>query len=492
MASEIRVNKIENRSGLGTVTFADTGVDLAGIVTATTFSGSGASLTDLPAGNLSGTVADARLTTVSSSKLSGALPALDGSALTGVASTDNIRTNTDATFLKGVNVSGVTTTGSVKVGGGVTISESGIEASGIGITVANINGAQIGGRRNIWINGAMNIAQRGTSSTSTGYKTVDRWVVNNSAGTITKAQISLSNSDTGPWEAGMRHALRLTNTSAIGSGAGDYAEAYYRPEAQDLAGSGWDYRNANKFITLSYWARASVAQTYPATIKMGDWDYYFPWNFTIASANVWQKFVIKIPGHASMTINNDNGIGFTMWINAYQGSSYFGSYTANTWNAAVSGKMFAGSSTTTWGTTTGATWDITGFQLEVGSEATPFEHRSFNEEHRMCMRYYEKSFPYATAPANNAGDAIDIAGSFFARSHNNSNRDAVRFQVEKRTAPSLTIYGNSSGYWNSPDNGFAANNNGTNGPDVTGFYPRQQSSGSVIYIQGHYAADAEL
>ena len=163
---------------------------------------------------------------------------------------------------------GITT--SIQVGGGVTISESGIEASGIGITCANINGTQIGGRRNIWINGAMNIAQRGTSSTSTGYQTVDRWVVNNSAGTITKAQISLSNSDTGPWESGIRHALRLTNTSAIGSGSGDYAEAYYRPEAQDLAGSGWDYRNANSFITLSYWARASVAQAYPATIKMGD------------------------------------------------------------------------------------------------------------------------------------------------------------------------------------------------------------------------------
>ena len=75
MASEIRVNKIENRSGLGTVTFADTGVDLAGIVTATTFSGSGANLTNVPAANITGT-----------------LPAIDGSNLTGIAATDNVRT----------------------------------------------------------------------------------------------------------------------------------------------------------------------------------------------------------------------------------------------------------------------------------------------------------------------------------------------------------------------------------------------------------------
>ena len=367
MASEIRVNKIENRSGLGTVTFADTGVDLAGIVTATTFSGSGASLTALPA-----------------AQLSGALPAISAASLTNVPAANVVGVHTSLT------VTNATTTGSAVVGGGVTISESGIEASGIGITCANINGTQIGGRRNIWINGAMNIAQRGTSSTSTGYQTVDRWVVNNSAGTITKAQISLSNSDTGPWESGIRHALRLTNTSAIGSGSGDYAEAYYRPEAQDLAGSGWDYRNANSFITLSYWARASVAQAYPATIKMGDWDYFFPWNFTIAQANVWQKFVIKIPGNSSMTINNDTGIGFTLWINPYQGSNYFsGSYTANAWNAESGSSMFAGSPTTTWGTTAGATWDITGFQLEVGSQATPFEHRSYTEELRLCQRYFQ-------------------------------------------------------------------------------------------------------
>ena len=75
MASEIRVNKIENRSGLGTVTFADTGVDLAGIVTATTFSGSGASLTNIP-----------------SAQLTGALPAISGANLTGIAATDNVRT----------------------------------------------------------------------------------------------------------------------------------------------------------------------------------------------------------------------------------------------------------------------------------------------------------------------------------------------------------------------------------------------------------------
>ena len=337
------------------------------------YAGSGANLTNIP---------DSALSAVTASKLTGALPAISGANLTGIAATDNVRTGI-------LDVAGIATfRNDVNVATAVTITESGLEATGVGITVANINGGKVSGRRNIWINGAMNIAQRATSTTGTGYCCVDRWVINNNAGTITKAQLDLSASDTGPWESGMRHALRLTNTSAIGSGAGDYAECYYRPEAQDLATSGWEYTSANKFITLSYWARASVAQAYPATIKMGDWDYFFPWNFTIAQANVWQKFVINIPGHSSMTINNDNGIGFTLWINAYQGSNYFsGSYTANAWNAESGSYMFAGSPTTTWGTTAGATWDITGFQLEVGSQATAFEHLTHGEELKLCQRY---------------------------------------------------------------------------------------------------------
>ena len=104
MTSEIRVNKIENRSGLGTVTFADTGVDLAGIVTATTFSGSGASLTNLPAGNLSGTlpaISAANLTNVPAANITGTLPALSAASLT----------NIPAANLVGVCTSGLTRTG---------------------------------------------------------------------------------------------------------------------------------------------------------------------------------------------------------------------------------------------------------------------------------------------------------------------------------------------------------------------------------------------
>ena len=122
MTSEIRVNKIENRSGLGTVTFADTGVDLAGIVTATTFSGSGASLTALPAGNLTGTVADARISTLTASKLSGALPAISAANLTNVPAANltgtlPALTAANLTNIPAANIVGVCTSGLTKTGG---------------------------------------------------------------------------------------------------------------------------------------------------------------------------------------------------------------------------------------------------------------------------------------------------------------------------------------------------------------------------------------
>jgi len=414
MASEIRVNKIENRSGLGTVTFADTGVDLAGIVTATTFSGSGASLTGLPAAQLSGT-----------------LPALDGSALTGVASTENIRTNTNATFLQNVNVSGSTTTGTTIVGGGVTISESGIEASGIGITCANINGTQIGGRRNIIINGDMRIAQRGTSSTSDGYQTVDRFQVN-SFGTDeapTQERFVTSSSDTGPWQEGFRNALKITNGNQTGgAGTSDFIRILYYVEAQDLANSGWDYTNPNSYITLSYWVKSSVAQTYYTNFRTFDGTgkmYYFSYDL---SAETWTKIIHSIPGHADLTFSNDTGQGMYIQWYMYRGTNNTGTVTANQWNNYASSTLTP-DQTTTWYVTNDAAFRLTGVQLEVGSQATPFEHRSFGEELSLCQRYY-----YRINSTDNTiimfNDYNNSTGNFWAN---------VVFPVTMRSAPTATI-----------------------------------------------------
>jgi len=403
MASEIRVNKIENRSGLGTVTFADTGVDLAGIVTATTFSGSGASLTALPAAQVtgtlpaisganltalngsniaSGTVADARISTLTASKLSGALPAISAANLTNVPAANVVGVHTSLT------VTNATTTGTAVVGGGVTISESGIEASGIGITCANINGTQIGGRRNIIINGAMMVAQRGTSSTSSGYQTVDRFStsVGGTDEAPTQAQVDLSSSDT-PYSLGFRKAIKLTNgNQTSGGGAGDYLSIVSKLEAQDIANSGWNYTDSSSNITMSFWAKSSVAKTFILSLYTQDGtDYAYNHKYALA-ANTWTKITHTFPGNSNLTFDNDNGLGIQFqWI-MYFGTTYTSGSTVDQW-VTYGGYTSTPDDTNDWYVQNDATFELTGVQLEVGSQATAFEHRSFGDELRRCQRY---------------------------------------------------------------------------------------------------------
>ena len=275
------------------------------------------------------------------------------------------------------------------VGAGVTISESGIEASGIGITCANINGTQIGGRRNLIINGAMNVAQRGTSSTSSGFYTVDRFQLN-FTGTNeapTQAQVDVS-SGTTPYTNGFRKALKVTNGNQTGGGgAAKFIRFKTTLEAQDIANSGWDYVSSSSFVTLSFWVKASVAQTYYGRVQTEDGTARnFPFSFAL-SENTWTKIVKTIPGNTSPTLqfDQDANAGLILEIVPYYGTDYTGSMSLNTW-ATYSDRT--PDNTATWYETNDATFEITGVQLEVGSQATPFEHRSFPEELALCQRYY--------------------------------------------------------------------------------------------------------
>ena len=382
MASEIRVNKIENRSGLGTVTFADTGVDLAGIVTATTFSGSGASLTNIP---------DSALSAVTASKLTGALPAISGANLTGIAATDNVRTGI-------LDVAGIATfRNDVNIGAAVTISESGIEASGIGITCASINGAQIGGRRNIIINGAMEVAQRGTTETGSaanGYSTVDR-IQLQQGGTDDYPETAQGDvaSGTTPYTEGFRKTFKVTNgNQSSGGQAGDELAVRYSIEAQDVAKCGWNYKSASSFITLSFWVKSSVAQNfYGYLLSLDGTMQRYAFETGSLSANTWTKVTKTIPGNSNIAIDNNNDEGFRIEWRLYAGTDYTDSgVSLNTWAAFAGGTRTPdyGSSMDDWYTTNDATFELTGLQLEVGSEATPFEHRSFHQDYLECARYY--------------------------------------------------------------------------------------------------------
>ena len=345
------------------------------------------------------------------SGLTGALPAISAASLTNVPAANVVGVHTSLT------VTNTTTTGSAVVGGGVTISESGIEASGIGITCANINGAQIGGRRNIVINGAMQVAQRGTSFTlSTGAFATDRFKFASGGinETVTGSQISLSTS-TSPAGDLFRNAARLTNgNQTSGAQAGSYVQLFYDVEAQDLANSGWQYASSSSFITLSFYVRSSVAQTFYGWATTNDGTVLrYTFDIPVTQANTWTRVTKTISGDSNITINNDNGTGLRLLFCPFYGTSYTNDKALNSW-AAADGANYCPDMTTTWLTTNDATFDVTGVQLEVGSQATPFEHRSFGDELRLCQRYcqvlggYPNSSLFAVATGNGAGTVTSI------------------------------------------------------------------------------------
>ena len=347
----------------------------------------------------------------------------------------------------GAVLAGVTTVTSVKVGAAVTISESGIEASGIGITCANINGTQIGGRRNLIINGAMNIAQRATSSTSTGYQTVDR-MRHYHSGTDeapTYAQVDVS-SGTTPYTEGFRKAFKFTNgNQTSGAGASDAIEVVYRSEAQDIANSGWNYTSASSFITLSFWIKSSVAQNFYGHMTTADGTAQnYPFETGSLTADTWTKIVKTIPGNSNLQFDNDEGKAFDLkWV-AFRGTSYTGSGSAlNTWATYASGSRMP-DNTSTWYTTNDATLEITGLQLEVGSQATPFEHLSKAEELTLCERYCEVILEGESDGAYMVNSVAYTTNQLYA---------IFRFKVEKRVSPTLEHTTGTNYYINYRDNG---------------------------------------
>ena len=246
--------------------------------------------------------------------------------------------------------------------------------------------------RNLIINGAMQVAQRGTSSTTSNDYAVDRFK-HNFAGTDeapTFAQVDVGSSDL-PFTKGLTKALKVTNgNQTSGAGTGDRIRVEHMIEAQNIRNSGWNYTSSSSYITLSFYVKSSVAQNFYGRLASNDGtaqSYIFETGSL--TANTWTKITKTVPGNSNITINNDNGIGLIFNITMFGGTDQTGTVTLNQWggfNSSIRSPDF----TSTWYTTNDATFEITGVQLEVNSSgvATDFEHRSFGQELALCQRYY--------------------------------------------------------------------------------------------------------
>ena len=242
--------------------------------------------------------------------------------------------------------------------------------------------------RNLIINGAMQVAQRGISSTSDGYHTVDRWRSTLSSGTGTQSQLTLSSGS--PYDEGFRKAYRIQINSASASTSA-YAQLQTRLEAQDVAQSGWKYKDPNHSLTCSFWARSSLAGTYTVQYRASDvGNFFFNRTFTV-TANTWTKVTHTIPGHASLVFDNDNDLGMQVVITPYYGPNYTGSSAINNAWFTLSNNDYFPDYAQAFSNTANATFDVTGVQLEVGSKATEFEHESYSQTLAKCQRYYQEN-----------------------------------------------------------------------------------------------------
>ena len=325
----------------------------------------------------------------------------------------------------------------------------GVAASTAALTINNTDGtctANLTNRtnKNLVLNGAFLVAQRGVSSTSTGYNSVDRFPVNftgtDEAPTQEQADVAAG---TTPYSLGFRKCLKITNgNQTSGAGADDYIYTGQKFEAQNIASSGWNYVSASSFITLSFWVKSSVAQNFYGYIRTHDNPKYnYPFETGSLSADTWTKITKTISGNSNLVIDNDANTGFELVIAPFFGTNDTGSVTLNQWGAWDSTERVP-DYTTTWYTTNNATFEITGVQLEVSDHATDFEHRSFNQELQLCKRYYEV---LVSGSGKTWGGAVVMY-------HANETHHQCNW-VEKRATPSLeyvegtnyySFYGNST------------------------------------------------
>ena len=324
----------------------------------------------------------------------------------------------------------------------------GINMSGIVTATAFIPSQGQLSHRNIIINGAMNVAQRASSSTANGYGDLDRWkheyVGTNENPTF--AQASLTTSDT-PYTLGLTKTYKLTNgNQTSGLQASSQINFNQQIEAQDIRNSGWNYKSSSSYITLSFWVRSSVSQNFNGFVKTVDGSMYiYPYETGTLSANTWTKITKSIPGNSNLTINDDNGSGLQVFAIAIYGTNMTdNSVTYNQWAGWSSGGR-SKDQANSWFTTNDATLEITGVQLEVGPEATPFEHRSFGEEKRLCMRYYQQYIN------------LQISGGYVPGTSNKANQVTFTFPVEFRANPtaSITTTGSSAGQYIYDGSGYA-------------------------------------
>jgi len=273
-----------------------------------------------------------------------------------------------------------------------------------------LTNSQIGGRRNIVINGAMNISQRATSATGVGanngvYPTVDRIkiVALNTAGRATMSQVA-------DVHDGFANALKLECTTADTSIASDEAFLLQTGfEGQDLQQLKKGTSDAEK-VTVSFYVKANANATYGVELEDGDNSRFNSQSFAVTTD--WTRVTKTFIADTTGSLDDDNALSLSLNIWLHGGSDFSGgTFSSNTWHTTTNQRLV--DSQTSFFDSTDRTFFITGLQMEIGSQATPFEHRSFGEELALCQRYFMKSTCDLKAFTNSSSDSGARAMNIF-------------------------------------------------------------------------------
>ena len=339
------------------------------------------------------------------------------------------------------------------------------------------------GFRNRIINGNMVIDQRNngaavTVNSTTATYPVDRWFGRGiaTAGVFTLQQISDAPS-------GFRNSIRATvTTTAASPGATDFYGIQHRIEGFNIADLGYGTASSQP-VTVSFLVKSSVTGTFSVALSNND-NQTIPVTFVVNAANTWEQKSITVPGTSAGTWDTTNGTGVFVQFTLGAGSSRTG--TAGAWSTSF---FVNATGATNLMATNGATFQITGVQLEAGSVATPFERRPYGTELALCQRYYEKSYNQSVLPGT-----ATLDGGFLTTRIDSVGGGSAFFKVAKRSAPTVTVYSPTSGtsgqarnYSSSADTPASAQSIGENA-----FYLLAGSAGINNGLGIQYTASAEL
>jgi hypothetical protein len=318
--------------------------------------------------------------------------------------------------------------------------------------------------KNRIINGDMRIAQRGTGAVNNlatdAYQGIDRWSTYGNAAD----KYSTQQSTTAP--TGFTNSMLITSLAATSVGTGGLYLGIQYVEGFNAADLAWGTASA-KTVTLSFWVRSSLTGTFGGSILNNARDRCYIFSYTISAANTWEQKTITITGDTSGTWLTNNGRGIGLYFSFGTGSSLSG--TAGSWG---SSELYAPTGATSVVGTSGATFYITGVQLEQNTTATPFERRLYGQEFANCQRYYEQTVLGNMQIPNGTGSAMI---------------NPISFHVTKRVQPTMATITAAT------LNG--AGSTGLNGVSVDGFglqFVNSSTTNNFFTNSPVYSASSEL